>query len=70
MDSNDTLLNYLVILGKLFLFKGGNIEHINFNFFVNLVGYKYKIEREGAKLTGNWEQFLKKWEVYINATTN
>ena len=69
IDCKDTLLNYLLIVAKAFIFKAQTIENINFISFLNLVQYKFVLEQEAAKATGRWTTFLSKWEAYAAVFT-
>ena len=64
LDNNEAFINYLIILGKVFIFKAKNSEDINMNYFENIVRIKYKTEKEIARKSENWPKFLKKWEDY------
>lgn len=64
-ENGDKLLNYLIILGKLFLFRAKTKNSIDFRFFKTILKSKFTTEKEIAKTSGNWEPFTNKWEKYI-----
>ena len=61
----DIWLNYLLILGKYFLFKADATEGTHFKYFDNIVKSKYSVEKAIALGNNSIGKLLNKWEPYI-----
>ena len=61
----DIWLNYLLILGKYFLFKADTTEGTHFKHFESIVKSKYSVEKAIALGNNSIGKLLNKWEPYI-----
>jgi hypothetical protein len=68
VENGDILLNYLIILGKLFLFRAKTEQKTNFRFFETIAKSKCTTEKEIAKTSGKRERFQKNEEnIYLKS---
>jgi hypothetical protein len=64
-EENDLLVNYMLILANILIFKANDNRDLNFVRFIRFADEKFKTEKEAAYITWKCGYFLQKWETYI-----
>lgn len=58
-------INLMILLGKIFIFEAGNANALNIKQFKMLIKSYFILEGYIANMKGDVEQYLKRWERFI-----